>query len=37
MNFVNPYITAEVVRGIEDYMGQYHVENLTELIGAVQP
>lgn len=35
MNFVNPYVTAEVVRGIEDYMKQYHVENLTELIGAV--
>lgn len=36
MNFVNPYTTVEVVRGIEDYMKQYHVENLTELIGAVQ-
>lgn len=35
MNFVNPYTTVEVVRGIEDYMKQYHVENLTELIGAV--
>lgn len=36
MNFVNPYTTVEVVRGIEDYMKQYHVENLTELIGVVQ-
>lgn len=36
MNFVNPYTTVEVVRGIEDYMKQYHVENLTDLIGAVQ-
>ncbi len=35
MNFVNPYVTTEVVRGIEDYMKEYHVENLTELIGAV--
>lgn len=26
MNFVNPYVTAEVVRGIEHYMEQYHVE-----------
>ena len=34
-NFVNPYVTTEVVRGIEDYMKEYHVENLTELIGAV--
>lgn len=36
MNFVNPYTTVEVVRGIEDYMKQYHVEKLTDLIGAVQ-
>ena len=36
MNFVNPYTTVEVVRGIEDYMKQYHVENLTDLIGAVE-
>ncbi len=36
MNFVNPYTTVEVVRGIEEYMRQYRVENLTELIGAVQ-
>lgn len=35
MNFVNPYTTAEVVKGIEEYMERYHVENLTELIGAV--
>jgi dihydroorotate dehydrogenase (subfamily 1) family protein len=35
MNFVNPYVTTKVVRGIEDYMKEYHVENLTELIGAV--
>ena len=36
MNFVNPYTTAEVVKGIEEYMGRYHVENLTELVGAVR-
>lgn len=35
MNFVNPYTTLEVVKGIEDYMERYHVENLTDLIGAV--
>ncbi len=35
MNFVNPCTTVEVVHGIESYMRQYHVENLTELIGAV--
>lgn len=36
MNFVNPYATVEVVKGIEDYMRKYNVENLTDLIGAVR-
>lgn len=36
MNFVDPYTTVKVVEGIEDYMRTYHVENLTDLIGAVQ-
>ena len=36
MNFVNPYTTVEVVKGIEDYMRQYHIENLSDLIGAVE-
>ena len=36
MNFVNPYTTAEVVKGIEDYMKQYNIENITEIIGSVQ-
>lgn len=36
MNFVNPYTTEEISKGIEDYMTRYHVENITELIGAVQ-
>lgn len=35
MNFVNPYTTIEVVEGIEAYMRQYNVENITDLIGAV--
>lgn len=35
MNFVNPYVTLEIIQGIEDYMRQYQVENLTDLIGAV--
>ena len=34
-NFVNPYATVEIVQGIEEYMERHHVENLTELIGAV--
>ena len=36
MNFVDPYTTVKVVEGIEDYKRTYHVENLTDLIGAVQ-
>lgn len=36
MNFVNPYACTEVVEGIERYMEQYHVEEVTELIGAVE-
>ena len=36
MNFVNPYTTVEVVEGIEAYMRQYGIENVTELIGAVE-
>ena len=35
MNFVNPYTTVETVKGIERYMERYHVENVTDLIGAV--
>lgn len=36
MNFVNPYATIEIVEGIEAYMRKYGVENVTDLIGAVQ-
>lgn len=35
MNFVNPYTTVEVVKGIGEYMERYNVENFTELIGCV--
>lgn len=36
MNFVNPYITEEVVSGIEAYMQKYHIEDIQELVGAVR-
>lgn len=36
MNFVNPYTTVEVVEGIEAYMRRYGIEDVTELIGAVE-
>ena len=35
MNFVNPYLTEEIIAGIEAYMKQYHIEDIRELIGAV--
>lgn len=35
MNFVNPYTTTEIVQGIEEYMKQYQVEHVTDLIGIV--
>lgn len=35
MNFVNPYTTQEVVQGIEDYMTQYNIENIKDIIGCV--
>lgn len=35
-NFFNPYATEEIVRGIEAYMEQYKIEDIKELIGAVQ-
>ena len=36
MNFVNPYTTTEIVDGIEAYMEKYHVEDINDLIGAVE-
>lgn len=36
MNFVDPYATEKVIQGIEDYMKRYHIENLSDLIGAVE-
>ncbi len=36
MNFVNPYTTVEVVEGIEAYMRQCGIEDVNELIGAVE-
>lgn len=35
MNFVNPYTTEEVVKGIEEYMIRYQMEDIRKLIGAV--
>lgn len=35
-NFVNPKTTMEIVDGIEKYMEKYHVNDIKELVGAVQ-
>ena len=35
-NFFNPYVTAEIVDGIEDYMKQQNVDDIRELIGCVK-
>lgn len=35
-NFHNPYATEEIVKGIEDYMIRYGVNDINELIGAVR-
>ena len=36
MNFVNPYTTVEIAEGIEAYMRRYQIEDIHELIGAVE-
>lgn len=35
-NFMNPYATVEIIEGIEEYMKRHHIEDITELIGALQ-
>ncbi len=34
-NFINPYATAEIIKGIEEYMERQHISDITDLIGAV--
>lgn len=36
MNFVNPYTTVEVVKGIEEYMEQQKIADITDIIGCVR-
>ncbi|MGN0431151.1 MAG: dihydroorotate dehydrogenase [Lachnospiraceae bacterium] len=35
-NFINPYVTEEIVQGIEAYMDKYNVADIKDLIGAVR-
>ena len=36
MNFINPYATVEIVEGIERFMEQQKIENITDIIGCVK-
>lgn len=36
MNFVNPYATIEVVKGIEEFMESQKIQRITDLIGCVE-
>ena len=36
MNFAEPLTTIKVINGIEHYMKQYNIENVADLIGAVE-
>ena len=36
MNFINPYATMEIIKGIEAYMEKYGVEDIRELVGGVR-
>lgn len=36
MNFVNPYTCLEVIDGIRNYMQQYGIEDVREIIGCVE-
>lgn len=36
-NFVDPYAAVKTANGIEEYMTKHNIEDVNELIGAVQP
>ncbi len=35
-NFNNPYVTAEIIKGIEEYMTRNNINDINELIGCVK-
>ena len=35
-NFIAPDTAIKVVDGIEDYMKQYHIQDINEIVGTVQ-
>ena len=36
MNFIDPYTTEKTIKGMEEYMARYGIEDITDLIGAVK-
>ena len=35
-NFINPYVTEEIIAGIEKYLEEERIEDIRSLIGAVE-
>lgn len=35
-NFVNPHATADTVKGIEEYMAKYNIEDISEIRGIIE-
>lgn len=35
-NFVNPMVTEEIVKGMEDYMIRHKIENISDIVGIVK-
>ncbi len=35
-NFMNPYTSVNTVKGIEEYMKKYKIEDINEIIGTVE-
>ena len=36
MNFVNPYLTEDIITGMEHFMDRHHIQNINEIIGCVK-
>ena len=35
-NFIDPYTSVETIKGIENYMKKYEIENINDIVGKVQ-
>ena len=36
MNFVNPYLTEELVTGMEHFLNRHKIESIRDIIGCVK-